>query len=104
MNGKIIIKTPFMCDCRVLIDGVTKTLNPFKKTQLIELPYGKHYINVSINYDEMPESSKVYGADAWAWENDKEINVSENNIYIEIKRKWHLLKPVTTEAKIEGGE
>ena len=29
-------------------------------------------INVGIGYDEMPESSRVYSADTWAWEIDKE--------------------------------
>ena len=30
-------------------------------------------INVGIGYDEMPESSRVYSADTWAWESDKAI-------------------------------
>ena len=101
MKGKIILKTPFMCESRIKIDGLSKTLKPFKKTQLIELAYGKHYINVGINYDEWPESSRVHGADTWAWKNDKEVFISEKDIYIELKRKWHLLKPVTAEAKIK---
>lgn len=32
MKGKIILKTPFMCESRIKIDGLSKTLKPFKKT------------------------------------------------------------------------
>lgn len=35
-------------------------------------------INVGIGYDEMPESSRVYSADTWAWESDKAIEIGEN--------------------------
>ena len=45
-------------------------------------------INVGIGYDEMPESSRVYSADTWAWESDKAIEIGENALLISIKRKW----------------
>ena len=102
LTGKIIIKHPFICECCIKIDGRYKILNPFKKTQTIKLSYGEHYINVGINYDEWPESSKVHSATVWAWENDKKIELNEENIIIEIKRKWHLFKPVTLEANIKS--
>jgi len=101
MNGKIILKTPFMCECCILIDRKSRTLNPFKKTHSIELPYGKHYVNVGINYDQMPESSKVHSANTWAWDEDKEVNIGEQVVYIKLKRKWHLLKPVTALAEMK---
>lgn len=102
LTGRIVLKTPFICECCIKIDEMCKTLNPFKKNQMIELSYGKHSINVGINYDEMPESSKVHSANTWAWENDKIIEINEKDIIIEVKRKWHLFKPVTTEAKIKS--
>lgn len=102
LTGRIVLKTPFICECCTKIDGVYQTLNPFKKHHMIELSYGKHSINVGINYDEIPESSRVHSSNTWAWENDKMIEVNENDIIIEVKRKWHLLKPVTTEAQIKS--
>ncbi len=48
----------------------------------------------------MPESSQVHSANTWAWEKDKEILINEESICIEIKREWHLLKPVSVKAKI----
>ena len=45
---------------------------------MVELSAGKHMINVGIGYDEMPESSRVYSADTWAWESDKAIEIGEN--------------------------
>ena len=57
---------------------------------MVELSAGKHMINVGIGYDEMPESSRVYSADTWAWESDKAIEIGENALLISIKRKWHL--------------
>lgn len=101
-NGKIIFKTPLICECCIRIDGKYKKLNPFKKTQTMEVPYGKHSINVGISYDQTPESSKVHSAITWAWENDKKIEINEKDIIIELKRKWHLFKPVTAEAKIKS--
>ena len=56
---------------------------------MVELSAGKHMINVGIGYDEMPESSRVYSADTWAWESDKAIEIGENALLISIKRKWH---------------
>lgn len=100
IKGKIVLKTPFICECCIRIDGVYKTLNAFKKTQMVELSAGKHMINVGISYDEMPESSRVYSADTWAWESDKAIEIGENALHISIKRKWHLFRPVTVEAEI----
>ena len=41
-KGKIVFKTPFICECCIRIDGVYKTLNAFKKTQMVELSAGKH--------------------------------------------------------------
>ena len=67
---------------------------------MVELSAGKHMINVGISYDEMPESSRVYNADTWAWESDKAIEIGENALLISIKRKWHLFRPVTVEAEI----
>ena len=67
---------------------------------MVELSAGKHMINVGIGYDEMPESSRVYSADTWAWESDKAIEIGENALLISIKRKWHLFRPVTVEAEI----
>lgn len=67
---------------------------------MVELSAGKHMINVGISYDEMPESSRVYNADTWAWKSDKAIEIGENDLLISIKRKWHLFKPVTAEAEI----
>ena len=31
IKGKIVLQTPFICECCIRIDGVYKTLNPFKK-------------------------------------------------------------------------
>ena len=101
-NGKIILKTPLICDCCIKIAGEHKGLNPFKKNQEVELSYGDHYINVGITYNQTPTSSKVRTAKTWAWENDKKIFVREKDIYIELNRKWHLLKSVTAEARIES--
>ena len=58
-------------------------------------------MNLTIAYDEFHESSRVWSSDAWAWERDKEIFVGEKDVVIRIKRKWHLLKPVTAEAVVE---
>ena len=102
MAGKLILKTPLICECCMRIDGIYKTLNPFRETHTVALSYGTHLINVGISYDEMPESSKVHSANTWIWEQDKAIEINEKNICVEIKRKWHLLKPVTAEAKIES--
>ena len=67
---------------------------------MVELSAGKHMLNVGLGYDEMPESSRVYSADTWAWESDKAIEIGENALLISIKRKWHLFRPVTVEAEI----
>ncbi len=99
IKGKIVLKTPFICECCIRSDRVYKTLNSFKNT-MVELSAGKHMINVGIGYDEMPESSRVYSADTWAWESDKAIEIGENALLISIKRKWHLFRPVTVEAEI----
>lgn len=99
--GRIILKTPLVCECCLKIDGIYRKLNPFKKTQTVELPVGKHLFNAGICYNEMPESSQVHSAINWAWETDKAIEIKENDLYITIKRKWHLLKPVTVEVEIK---
>lgn len=92
---------PKLCDCCIYIDGEIKIIGSLKGSKVIELPYGKHIINVGINYDEMPESKRVHGANTWAWEDMKELTISEKDVYIEIKRKWHMTKHVSAEATIE---
>lgn len=77
MSGKIVIKTPFICECKIKIDGGAKRLNPFKKRAEIEISAGRRFVNLAIEYDEFPESSRVWSADTWAWERDREIFVGE---------------------------
>ena len=101
MSGKIVIETLFICECKIKIGGIEKRLNPFKKRMEVEVPCGKHFVNVAIEYDEFHESSRVWSSDIWAWERDREIFVGEKDVVIKIKRKWHLLKPVTAEAVAE---
>lgn len=48
LSGKVIVKTPFLCICCIKIDGISKTLNPFKKNQRVDVPYGKHSIILAI--------------------------------------------------------
>lgn len=101
-TGKIILRTPLICECYIEIDGFYKLLKAFKKTQTVELPYGKHFINVGIGYYESLDSSQKHCSYTWAWEHAKAFDINEKNIEIELKRKWHLLKHVTAEAQIKS--
>lgn len=101
MNGKIILKVPFMCVCVIKIDGKRKTLNPFNKKE-IDISAGIHKINVGIEYyDHGDESYSRWSDIAWAWKEDKEILIDEKVTIIKIKRKWHLFKYITAEAIIK---
>ncbi len=102
MTGNIIVKTPLLCECYIKIDDHIRILNGFNRTHVIKLPHGTHRINAGIDYDQMPESRRVYRAQTWAWERDQEVYVSQKDILINIWRKWHLLKPVTAVAEIDS--
>ena len=105
MNGKIILKTPFLCICVIKIDGKMKKLNPFKIKNIVELPLGNHKINVGVEYSDtghigMDHGHSHWEDENWAWEKDQEILVTEIPTIIKIKRKWHLTKPITAVATI----
>lgn len=105
MNGKIIIKKPNICVCFIKLDGTVKQLGAFKTSEELELPFGTHKINVAIEYSDTGHIGMDHGhahwSDLeWAWKEDKEIVIDEKITNIKIKRKWHLLKHVTTEATI----
>ena len=58
MSGKIVIKTPFICECKIKIGGAEKRLNPFKKRAETDVSAGKHFVNLTIEYDEFPQKQQ----------------------------------------------
>ena len=99
MNGKILIKKPNICICFIKINGEMKQLGAFKTREELELPFGTHKVNVAIEYSDTGHIG-MWSDLEWAWKEDKEIVIDETITNIKIKRKWHLLKHVTTEATI----
>ncbi|MCD8029112.1 MAG: hypothetical protein LUF02_10785, partial [Erysipelotrichaceae bacterium] len=57
--------------------------------------------SLTYNFLKINLMTLVHGANTWAWENMKEVTISEKDVYIEIKRKLHMTKHVTAEATIE---
>ncbi len=105
MNGKILIKKPKICGCNIRINGSIKQLGPFSTKEELALPFGAHRINVAIIYYDTSYIGAGHGKRTasyleWAWENDREIVIDETVTKIKIKRKWHLLRHVTTEVEI----
>lgn len=109
MNGKIIIKKPNICVCVIKIDGNITQLGAFGNQQIVEIPIGKHNINVGIEYSDTGHIGMDHGHAhwediEWAWKKDKDIIIDETIITIILKRKWHLLKHITAKATINKGD
>lgn len=105
MKGKIIIKKPNICVAVLKINGKTQQLGAFNTCKELELPYGIYKINVGIEisdtgYIGMDHGHSHWSDVEWAWEDEKDLVVDEKTSVIKIKRKWHLLKHITTEASI----
>jgi len=102
MNGKIIIKKPFICVCYIKINGEIKIL----KNKFLQLPFGTYTINVGIEYSDtgdigMDSGHSQWSDIEWAWNNDKKIIIDDSTTTIVIKRKWHLLRHITADAIIK---
>ena len=95
--GRVALKTPVLCICCVKIDGMHKTLNPLKRNQKVDLPYGKYSINIGITYEYRSYRSQT----VWAWGGSKTTEVNEKDIVIEVKRTLYLFKPPTVKAEIK---
>lgn len=95
MNSKVIINKPKICDCVLLIDGKSERI----KNKNIEIPYGKHKINIAIEIDVSPSDSHVISNNVWGEE--IEVDIDSPITIINIKRKWHLFKHITTEFAVE---
>ena len=106
MNGKVIIKKPNICVAVLKINGKAQQLGAFNTSKEIELPYGTYKINVGLEISDTGHIGMDHGHShwsdvEWAWKEDKELIVDEKTSIIKIKRKWHLLKHITTEAIIK---
>lgn len=105
MKGKVIIKKPNICVSILKINGKTQQLGAFKTKEELELPYGTYRINVGIEISDTGHMGMGHGHShwsdiEWAWKDEKDLVVDEKTSVIKIKRKWHLLKHITTEATI----
>lgn len=103
MHGKLIINKPTLCVCFIKINGKSQKLESIKNKEELELPFGIYKINVGIGWSDtthvqMDRPEPWDSGIEWAWEKSKEIVIDEKITIIKIKRKWHLLKHVTTEA------
>lgn len=106
MKGKIIIKKPNICVVILKINGKMQQLGAFNTSKEIELPYGTYKVNVGIEISDTGHIGMDHGYSHWSdiewtWKEDKELSVDKKNCIIKVKRKWHLLKHITTEVIIK---